>query len=56
MLLDKFFKDNKGKIVIIQPPNLPIIGWFVFMVIAFVIPSGILKTGFSSFASAFLFL
>jgi hypothetical protein len=30
-LLIKFVTDRDGKVVIMQPPNIPIIGWLVFM-------------------------
>lgn len=28
-----FFKDKNGRVVIAQMPNLPLIGWFVFMLL-----------------------
>jgi hypothetical protein len=34
-----FFKDKHGKVVLVQPPNLPIIGWFGFSVINFFVHS-----------------
>ncbi len=32
-LFDKFFRDEKGNIVIAQPPNIPLITWFVATVL-----------------------
>lgn len=28
-----FFKDKKGRIVLFQAPNLPLIGWFLFTIL-----------------------
>lgn len=56
ILVDKIFRDKKGNIVIGQSPNIPIIGWSIFMLASLIIPSGILKTGFSMLSNAFLFL
>jgi hypothetical protein len=55
-IINKLFCDKNNNLVLWQFPNPPIIGWFVFMVVAYFIPSGILKTGFASLSSAFLFL
>ena len=55
-LVDKFFHDKNNNLVLWQFPNPSIICWFVFMLISYIIPSGILKTGFASLSSAFLFL
>lgn len=30
----RFFKDKKGRVVIVQSPNLPIIGWVVLRVMS----------------------
>jgi len=55
-LVKKFFTDKNGKLVLGQPPNLPIIGWFVCMVVALILPVGFLKNGFMNLSTAFLFL
>ena len=34
-----FFKDRHGKTVITQPPNAPIIGWFVLVVVNYFVRS-----------------
>lgn len=51
---DKFFKDGKGKAVLWQNPNIPLIGWALFRVLSFFSDSQ--KHGFSLVADAFLFL
>jgi len=56
MLLKNFFKDKDDNVIIGQFPNLPLIGWFVCMVITLFIPLGFLKTGFYNLSNAFLFL
>lgn len=38
--LTNFFKDKNGKVVLGQTPNAPLVGWFVFLVLAHVIPTG----------------
>jgi hypothetical protein len=30
----RYFKDKNGKVVVWQTPNIPIIGWFVFLLAA----------------------
>lgn len=34
MHIAQFFKDKHGKIVLFQRPNLPIIGWLVFLAVS----------------------
>lgn len=46
-LFSKLFKDDRGKIVIGQRPNLPLIVWFVAMVLGWVITGGVLAKLFS---------
>jgi hypothetical protein len=43
-LLNRFIRDKSGRIVVWQTPNLPLIGWFVFMVVAR-FADGNLRTG-----------
>jgi hypothetical protein len=38
-----------------QVPNLPIIGWFSCLVISHFISAGVMKAGFASLSTAFLF-
>lgn len=51
--IDWLVRGKDGRVYIFQFPNLPIIGWFVSMVIAQVTMADI-KTGFSSISFAFL--
>jgi hypothetical protein len=51
----RFLKDKNDHVVIIQPPNLPIVGWLVCSVLAYFIQSGSLHTGFAMLSKAFLF-
>lgn len=37
-LLTKLFKDNKGKTVIWQIPNIPILGWLLLLGLGHVLP------------------
>ncbi len=54
-LLNKFIRDKDGKVAIFMWPNLPLIGWLVFMVMAHFVSSSRLKTDFLFISSAFLF-
>jgi hypothetical protein len=54
--INKFIQDKNNKVVLFQPPNIPIIGWFVFIVISLLIPSGPIQAGFANISQAFLFL
>lgn len=49
----KFFTDRDDKIAIWQMPNLPLIAWFIFLVLAKAAPSGDwqLWAGYASAAS-----
>lgn len=55
-LLKNFISDKNGKVVIFQPPNLPIIGWLICMIVSIILPVGFLKNGFMNLGGAFLFL
>lgn len=54
-LLDKIIRDEEGKIVVAQTPNLPILMWFVFFCLEKITLSESLKnfTGFVSFGFLF---
>jgi hypothetical protein len=54
--LKKFVSNKDGKVAIVQSPNLPIIGWFMSLVVAQFLNTGYLKTGLLSLSSAFIFL
>jgi hypothetical protein len=53
-LINLVFRDKNNHIVIWQTPNIPIIGWFVFMLIAHLLSDGHLKTSFELISKAFL--
>lgn len=33
-IVENFFKDKDGKVVIAQFPNVPLIGWFIFLILS----------------------
>lgn len=39
-LFDRTFRDSKGKIVIAQPPNLPVIVWIVASILKLIFTTG----------------
>jgi hypothetical protein len=43
-LFDQVFRDKEGKIVIAQPPNLPIITWIVATVLRLIFTTGQINT------------
>ena len=51
----KFFKDKEGHIVVVQRPNIPLIGWLIFTVISLFIKSSSWHTffGYVSFGLIF---
>jgi hypothetical protein len=44
-LIQKFFTGKNGKVVIWQTPNILLLGWLVFMILAKMLSQGDLKTG-----------
>jgi hypothetical protein len=54
-LISKFVRDRSGKIVLWQTPNIPLIFWFVCVVISYVVPAGA-RIDISSLGTAFLFV
>jgi hypothetical protein len=54
-LREKFWKDKNGHIAIWQTPNVPLIGWFVFMVGSKLLHQGALKNGVQFLSTAFIF-
>ncbi|HEY0964941.1 MAG TPA: hypothetical protein VGE13_00495 [Candidatus Saccharimonadales bacterium] len=50
-----FICDKHGRAVIWQKPNLPIIGWFAFMVVSHLLGPGALRSGLELLSAAFLF-
>lgn len=53
--LNIFIRDKDGKIVIGQAPNVPIVLWFVCMLVARIVPDTSLRNGFEFLSVAFLF-
>jgi hypothetical protein len=54
-IVANFIRDRNGNITLWQTPNIPIIGWFVCLVSSHFIPAGVMKAGFASLSTAFLF-
>lgn len=52
----KIFKDPSGKVVIWQSPNLPLIGWILCKIVAFVVDNARLESSLSLFGSALLLI
>lgn len=52
---DKFFRDSEGEIVIAQPPNPPLILWFVASVLQLIVKTGKIHTGLDAIAFGALF-
>jgi hypothetical protein len=54
-LFDKTFRDNEGKIVIAQMPNLPIIVWITASLLGLIFTTGKINTGLDlvAFGSSF---
>lgn len=51
-----FFKNSNGQVVLWQPPNLPLYGWIIFKVLALLLASGHLKSGFEQLSMVSLFV
>jgi hypothetical protein len=54
-LLDRVFRNNEGKIIIIQMPNLPIFIWVLASLLKLVFTTGVINTGLEMAAFASLF-
>ncbi len=54
-LFDKVFRDSQGKIVIAQPPNLPLIVWIVASLLKLIITTGKINLGLDLVAFGSLF-
>jgi len=55
-LVNKLVRDKNNKIVWWQFPNPPLMGWFVFLVLAQVVAPGPFRTGFAQLSGGFLFV
>ncbi|GHA73800.1 hypothetical protein [Cognatilysobacter bugurensis] len=51
----RFFRDRDGRVVIGQLPNVPLIGWLVLRVAAWLIPPGHAERLCDAFADGFMF-
>lgn len=54
--LDGFFRDKNGKIVIIQPPNLPIYIWSIASIAKLIFPTGSINGTLDLVATIALFI
>ncbi len=52
--LRKFIRDKHGKVAIWQTPNVPLLGWLLFMLATHLIHDPHLKAGVQFLSSAFL--
>jgi hypothetical protein len=52
---DKIFHDDRGNLVIIHPPNLPILVWVAATLLKFVFQSGSIYLGLEAIAFGSLF-
>lgn len=53
--LERFIRNRHDDIAVVQYPNLPLIGWAVFGVLAFIFAKGTPHQGFHSLSQASLF-
>ena len=53
-MIRQFFYDKKGKLSIVQLPNIPLLVWIVSMLLA-KITNGTIKNGFLALATTSLF-
>ena len=49
------FKDKDGHVVILSWPNIPLIGWMVFKVLAIAVTSGRIHSGSEALSMALLY-
>ena len=54
-LFNRVFRDSEGKIVIAQPPNLPLIVWIVASVLKLIVTTGKINLGLDLVAFGSLF-
>ncbi|MEI6237569.1 MAG: hypothetical protein WCP03_03150 [Candidatus Saccharibacteria bacterium] len=54
-IISSFFKDKDGHFVVTQPPNIPIVGWFTFMLLAHLFSASHLRDALGFISMAFLF-
>ena len=54
-LFNTIFKDKHGNVVIWQWPNLALIGWITFSLLALIFNKGRINTGLGAIATSFIF-
>jgi hypothetical protein len=54
--IKKFFVNKEGKVTVVEMPNLPIILWFVFLVLSKILHSSNLGLWAGYISSAFLLI
>jgi len=54
-LFDRTFRDSEGKIVIAQPPNLPLLVWLAATLLNLAFTSGTIHTALDAIAFGALF-
>ncbi|HSX44303.1 MAG TPA: hypothetical protein VLE69_03340 [Candidatus Saccharimonadales bacterium] len=51
-----FWRDKDGKVAIWQSPNIPLLSWVVFLMLAKLFTSGQLHRGFAFLSTASIFI
>jgi hypothetical protein len=54
-LFDRFFHDDRGNLVIVQPPNLPILVWLGVSLLKLIVKTGSTYVVFDAIAFGSLF-
>ncbi len=54
-LWDRFWRDSRGRIVIVQVPNPALVGWLLCATLSRIVGAGEWKNGLSFASSGFLF-
>ena len=53
---DRFWRDERGRVVVAQVPNFPLAAWLVLSLCAWPLGSGTWRNGFTFAGSGFLFV
>ncbi len=53
--VDRLWKDKNGKQALVEKPNIPLIGWFVFMILGRLLPVGSLRNVSEIISFGFIF-
>lgn len=54
--VDRFMRDKNGSIVLMQFPNVPLLGWMLTAFVAYIVPSSGFSDGFSGVSRGLLFV